>query len=797
MEVYQIAKEDVEIFFNKYKYNSELIVHLERRLLDESYDFEKWHEMLADNSHLTRRLFAENEQLLDMYIRPVMKNPDLLRPETADYYLLHVLFFLFENHVDSFITSEFTLKLRSCSRFMTQKGKFDSSFDLALSHIAGNSAEPAVNDSFFREALSCYPDASGDSSSATQIHLVFIRLFRLLNCDLDDKPDISMLVDTVKEACAFLDSPATAAVYAKMWSPDADFSFHTALLKRFIRIYAVYGAGRSSFCTVSGEKNIPPEAAEWLTGEYEAETSEKRINCMIYTYYWKMKYCRGEIDRGEYQQMLSRKYREERVNIPLMKYSENSFPLDDDPVSPRFADLLDTMKLFCTPFTFMFILMQELFALTSDDQIREFIVHDTELCYSRMPYAAEGFSIDKIIVENVKLILPWFTTEQDCFKFLQSVFVHRQITTAIHFTMVSRLAVLCTKHFLAERPEMFIGLPGIHTAADVSEKSGEIESFMKSAGLCHDLGKLYCTNLVNLHSRKITADEFMEIRRHAEQGAQIAESVPLLAGYADIMRGHHKSWDGKSGYPEDYDNTKSPVRILTDIIAVCDSIDAATDILGRNYAAGKTFAEMLAELKEGAGTRYNPDVVSLIAGDSGLVSAITKMTGEDRAQAYYEIYCQFVGPNITFAPEDERTISIYTAGDEKCLEDFYHRCFPDETYDRIRAHIGETVSAAGSRIYLLCSRKKEIFGLLSGRRQTRLGEEDMFFCDELLIRPDSRRRGYATQLMSFMESDMQKSGCGKIAADVMKDFHRESFFWINGFTDTPCCRMVKTTGIVP
>src|SRR5574344_257760 len=702
MEVYQIAKEDVEIFFNKYKYNSELIVHLERRLLAESYDFEKWHEMLADNSRLTRRLFAENEQLLDMYIRPVMKKPDLLRPETADYYFLHILFFLFENPIDALITSEFTQKLRSCSLFMTQKGKFDSSFDLALSHIAGNCYDPVENDAFFKEALSCYPDAAGDSSSATQIHLVFIRLFRLLNCDLEDTPDLGRIVRTVIDACSFLDTPETAAVYAKRWSPDADFAFHTTLLKRFIRIYAVYGAGRSSFCRSAEEKYIPPEVSEWLNNEYDAEASEKRTNCMVYTYYWKMKFCSGKINRDEYIHRLYLKYREERVNIPLMKYAENSFPIDDDPVSPRFADLLDTMKLFCTPFTFMFILMQELFALTADDQVREFIVQDTELCYSRMPYAAEGLSIDKIIVENVKLILPWFTKEQDCFKFLQSVFVHRQITTAIHFTMVSRLAVLCTQHFLKNRPELFVGLPGIHSTADVSAKSGEIEAFMKSAGLCHDLGKLYCTNLVNLHSRRITADEFRQIRRHAEQGREIAESVPLLAKYADIMRGHHKSWDGKSGYPENYDNTKSPVRILTDIISVCDSIDAATDILGRNYAAGKTFAEMLAELQAGAGARYNPDVVSLIADDSGLVSTITKMTGEGRAQAYYEIYCQFIGPNITFEPEDERTIFLYAPDDEKCLEDFYHRCFPEETYDRSEEHISETVSAAGSRIYLLC-----------------------------------------------------------------------------------------------
>lgn len=93
MEVEELTKEDVEFFFNKYKYNSELIINLERRLLKEAYSYEKWHHMLTENSQLTRRLFTENQTILEKYLYSVIKSPESVQTDTASFYLLHVLFF--------------------------------------------------------------------------------------------------------------------------------------------------------------------------------------------------------------------------------------------------------------------------------------------------------------------------------------------------------------------------------------------------------------------------------------------------------------------------------------------------------------------------------------------------------------------------------------------------------------------------------------------------------------------------------------------------------------------------------
>ena len=101
----------------------------------------------------------------------------------------------------------------------------------------------------------------------------------------------------------------------------------------------------------------------------------------------------------------------------------------------------------------------------------------------------------------------------------------------------------------------------------------------------------------------------------------------------DVIRGHHKTYDGK-GYPEDFDTNASPIRVLIDLIRISDGADAGTDVLGRYYTHGKTFQMILSEFKEGAGTLYNPDIVSLIDKEKELQEKISKLTSDGRMELY-------------------------------------------------------------------------------------------------------------------------------------------------------------------
>ena len=116
------------------------------------------------------------------------------------------------------------------------------------------------------------------------------------------------------------------------------------------------------------------------------------------------------------------------------------------------------------------------------------------------------------------------------------------------------------------------------------------------------------------------------------------QRIPELSEFTDLALGHHKSFDGISGYPSDFDNTASSKKIFIDIISLCDSLDAATDHLGRNYTSEKCFERVLTELKTGKGTRYSDVLVNLLLTDMELQENIRRLLEEGRRQVYCDVH---------------------------------------------------------------------------------------------------------------------------------------------------------------
>lgn len=185
-------------------------------------------------------------------------------------------------------------------------------------------------------------------------------------------------------------------------------------------------------------------------------------------------------------------------------------------------------------------------------------------------------------------------------------------------------------------------MPDGHLAlADtLTQHNKHIVDIIARGARLHDAGKCSISSVIMQQSRKLSDDEFMLIKSHPDRGYEFFNGASEFEAYGDIIRGHHKNYDGKRGYPEDFDNTASPYRILIDLIAISDSADAATDTLGRNYAVGKDFYHLLEELKEGAGSRYNPDIVEFIANSHKLVDELAELTGPLRIRHCYEAYRQ-------------------------------------------------------------------------------------------------------------------------------------------------------------
>lgn len=214
----------------------------------------------------------------------------------------------------------------------------------------------------------------------------------------------------------------------------------------------------------------------------------------------------------------------------------------------------------------------------------------------------------------------------------------RQISTYLHTRMVESISSRIAETIIEKEPELFAGIPGYPDVDSVRAGREALLLEISRSARYHDLGKSTVTPVITRQSRKITDDEFACIKLHPKNGVEYIKNKEGVEMIKAVMLGHHKTYDGKGGYPYDFDNTASEYRIIIDLITISDCTDAATDITGRNYAKGKNFLTLLEELKQGAGTRYNPDIVRIIDNSPELIADLCNITGEKRMDYCYEAY---------------------------------------------------------------------------------------------------------------------------------------------------------------
>ncbi len=127
------------------------------------------------------------------------------------------------------------------------------------------------------------------------------------------------------------------------------------------------------------------------------------------------------------------------------------------------------------------------------------------------------------------------------------------------------------------------------------------------AARLHDIGKIGLSDTVLLSTGRFTSEEFELMKTHVLIGAEIlarGQSL-LLRTAAEIARTHHERWDG-SGYLEGLRGEEIPLSGR--IVAVADSFDALTR--RRPYREAMPVDEAVAEIRDGAGSQFDPRVVS-------------------------------------------------------------------------------------------------------------------------------------------------------------------------------------------
>ena len=134
----------------------------------------------------------------------------------------------------------------------------------------------------------------------------------------------------------------------------------------------------------------------------------------------------------------------------------------------------------------------------------------------------------------------------------------------------------------------------------------ELTTLVHAASL-HDVGKIAVPDAILNKPGPLTEDEWQFIRQHTLIGERILGAAPSLADAARLVRASHERMDG-TGYPDGLLGEEIPLGAR--VIGVCDAFDAMTS--ARPYRATPLSVEgALAELRENAGTQFDPQVVEM------------------------------------------------------------------------------------------------------------------------------------------------------------------------------------------
>lgn len=209
--------------------------------------------------------------------------------------------------------------------------------------------------------------------------------------------------------------------------------------------------------------------------------------------------------------------------------------------------------------------------------------------------------------------------------------------TYVHSLMVAELTCALLHRQIETRPETLVGLLGCRSAAEVQTRREELCQTAYECGLYHDLGKCAVLMYIDNNARRLLDEEFFCIQSHPRTGADILNRMGCGRTLALAALYHHCYYNGKGGYPNDAPSCPPEIKGIVDALSVADSLDAATDNIGRCYNLAKPFRTLLEELRAQSGTRYAPNVVALFE-DERFCQQLAENTDAERKRVYLQVY---------------------------------------------------------------------------------------------------------------------------------------------------------------
>lgn len=208
----------------------------------------------------------------------------------------------------------------------------------------------------------------------------------------------------------------------------------------------------------------------------------------------------------------------------------------------------------------------------------------------------------------------------------------------VHTLMVKEISCVLLSYILEHDPHYVDGVGG-YEWENSQEYKDKMMKLMEKCVLFHDIGKYFCLDYVSNSSRNLTDDEFEVIKEHPANFSKIYQGKMSreVECVHDCALFHHLWYNEKGGYPI---GKHTANRSFVNIISIADSIDAATDNIGRPYGQGKTLERLQEEFESMKESRYSGYVCDLL-GVEQVREKIEYILDRKRKEIYCDIYLSF------------------------------------------------------------------------------------------------------------------------------------------------------------
>ena len=657
-----ITRDNIIHFYEKYKRNLKIEEQTISKVLD-AEDQEAWMEKLRGKSRIMRNLYIENEALLNLYIRPFIEEENRLNDELAEEFLNQIIKADDEGYEDD-------LAMRSMmevlSHYFEKHGKL-SSYIWSLNSLGGFYNRAAEESGGKRSAeyfeklrglKSHYFELTDFNVRKRIIYSFYNYPIVLYNFHLAEAPLINRLLD---EALEFYNDPKVRALDGEQFDfPELIEELNYDVLGNYVLSHARWTIDQA----------LLKRAKETLGAIYQRYLDDGcapyDIPDEVYCNYHRCLFFSGEIPCTEYVENYKR-FCDYSLAHDSMENQDGADFYDSrlfQIAINHLPNIIETLRLYKDEYH-------------GDATIQKSCVEQYVQVMREVPRAGRAAFVNDVMSRSIIEVLRLMSDDDENCGVLMEVMLMRDEVTLVHASMVEQIARRILNAVLDQKPELLLGSAGCENVVEVLERREELLDYVTQAAKLFDVGKIEIAEIVNKQSRQLTEREKRQIREHPRRGAKLIEDIPAFRKYRDVVIGHHKSWNGKLGYPAEFDNTASPYRFFIELIHISDCLDAATDYIGRSYRSSKRFEDCLEEFVQGKGRVYSPELVDILATDAALQEELSYLLSAGRARTCYEVYRRMIhAPQVKAEeiPEDfwQDTTAAVDEDEKQELLDLLH-----------------------------------------------------------------------------------------------------------------------------